>query len=217
MLVTAFEPFGGRPINRSLQVLEHVGRATAQGLPGGVRVVTRVLPVRFGRLDAAVERALACKPDAVLMLGESGTAQEMRLERVAVNRIHARIPDNAGARPEGERVVPGGPAAYFTTAPLRGALTSVRRSGAPAALSDDAGAFACNAAYYLALHRLHRRRGGSLPVMFVHVPVRTRSVGLRPATRAVLALIRTLARVRRTSHAAPARRTASERPRARKA
>jgi pyroglutamyl-peptidase len=219
VLVTAFEPFGGRSLNRSLQVLEHVARAaaTAQGVPPSVRVVTRVLAVRFDRLESAIDRALACRPDAVIMLGESGPAAELRLERVAVNRIDARIPDNAGEQPRGERVVAGGPAAYFSSAPLRTAIGSVRRAGAPVALSDDAGSYACNAAYYLALHRLHRRRSGSVPVLFVHVPVRTRMVGLRPATRAVLSLVRTLARVKRQPRTAPARRTASENPRARKA
>lgn len=194
ILVTAFEPFGGRTVNRSQLVLEHIARAAAtpRGIRPNTRVITRTLPVSFGRLQKAIDRALTCKPDAVLLLGESGTAEELRLERVAVNRIEASIPDNDGEQPEGLPVVPSGPAAYFSTLPLHAALGSVRRAGAPAAISHDAGLFACNAAYYLALHRLHGRSEEATPVVFVHVPVKSRAVAIRTATRGMLALVRHL-------------------------
>lgn len=193
--MTAFEPFGGRAVNRSQLVLEHIARAAAapRGIRPGARVITRTLPVSFSRLDRALDRALACKPDAVLLMGESGSAEELRLERVAVNRIDARIPDNDGFQPAGERVIETGPAAWFTSLPLKGALESVRRAGAPAALSNSAGLYACNYAYYLALHKLHARAQGEVPpVLFVHVPVKSRAVALRTATRGILALVRHL-------------------------
>lgn len=181
-------------MNRSQLVLEHIARAAAapRGVKPGLRVVTRTLPVSFDRLERALDRALSSHPDAVLLLGESGSAQELRLERVAMNRIDARLPDNDGHQPQAERVVENGPAAYFSSLPLAPALDCVRRTGAPAEISSDAGLFACNAAYYLALHRLTGRGEGGSPVLFVHIPVRSRALALRDATRSVLALLRHL-------------------------
>ncbi len=214
ILVTAFEPFGGRSVNRSQLVLEHIARAAAapRGIRQNARVVTKSLPVSFGKLDKALDRALACKPDAVLLMGESGSAEELRLERLAVNRIEARLPDNDGEQPTGERVIEAGPAAYFSTLPLKAALGSMRRAGAPAALSSDAGLYACNYAYYLVLHKLHRKASGELPpVVFVHVPVKSRAVALRTATRGVLALVRHLIDRSEAAPRVPVRRTASKR------
>ena len=195
VLVTAFEPFGGRASNRSQLVLEHIARAasTPKGVREGVRVVTRTLPVSFSRLGRAIDRTLSCKPDAVILLGESAPAQQLQLERAAVNRIRARIADNDGSQPYDQPIVPGGPDAYFSTVRPKGALASVRKAGAAAALSADAGAFACNAAYYHALHRLHEAGRSDVPVIFVHVPTRGRALSLRDATKGVLALLRHLA------------------------
>lgn len=217
ILVTAFEPFGARTVNRSQLVLEHIARAAAtpKGIRPGARVVTRALPVSFDKLDRALDRALACKPDAVLLMGESAGAEELRLERLALNRIDARIPDNDGVQPEDERVVDDGPAAYFSTLPLQAALTSVRRAGAPASLSGNAGLYACNYAYYLTLHKLHGRDGGDLPVIFVHIPVKSRAVALRTATRGMLAMVRHLIDRSEAATRPPARRrTASKKARA---
>ncbi len=194
VLITAFEPFGRRSSNRSQLVLEHLARAAAspKGIREGVKVVTRTLPVSFGRLDRALQRALSCRPDVMIMLGESAQAEQLRLERVATNRITASIADNDGAQPLDEAILPDGPAAYFATVRPKPALAAVRRSGAPAALSTHAGGFACNAAYYLALHRLHRLGDGIPPVVFVHIPVKGRALALRDATKGVLALLRHL-------------------------
>ena len=190
VLLTAFEPFGGRRTNRSQTLLAHLTRALEQ--EDEVRLATRVLPVDFARLPGAVGRALAAfrgGPDALLLLGESGAAESLRLERRAVNRIDARLPDNAGLQPFGEAVTTPGPRALRTTAKLPGALAAARRHAPGAVISDDAGAFACNASYYLALHRLHAQGRAAVPVLFVHVPVSARALALRPAARALRAIL----------------------------
>lgn len=195
VLVTAFEPFGGRASNRSQLVLEHIARAAGspKGVREGVRVITRTLPVSFSRLGRAIDRALASKPDVVILMGESAPAEQLELERAAVNRVRAPIPDNDGEKPVDLPIVPGGPDAYFSTVKPKGALASVRKAGAAARLSGDAGAFACNAAYYHALHRMHSTGRSDVPVIFVHVPTRGRALALRDATKGVLALLRHLA------------------------
>ena len=66
---------------------------------------------------------------------------------------------------EQQLAVEPGPAFRATSAPLGTLLAAVLARGAPATCSADAGRYACNAAYYLALAR---RPADS--VLFVHLP-----------------------------------------------
>ena len=184
VVLAAFEPFGGRRVNRSLLV----ARAAAARL--GLRV--RVLPVRFDRLGNAVAALLDPVPDALLLLGEHGRATRLHLERTAHNEIVPRIPDNAGRRPRGP-VRRGGAPRRMSTLPLRSAVAVLARH-ARSRLSDDAGRFACNAALYHALDLAARRRLRTR-IGFVHVPVR--SLRLRDIAAAIEALVRRLVDPRR--------------------
>ena len=86
-----------------------------------------------------------------------------------INIDDARIPDNAGAPPIDEPVVPGGPTAYLTTLPIKACVAAMREAGVPAAVSNTAGTFVCNHLAYglghLIATELPDVRGG-----FVHVP-----------------------------------------------
>ncbi|WP_311764346.1 hypothetical protein [Arthrobacter ipis] len=65
-------------------------------------------------------------------------------------------------------VVPGGPAAYFTTLPIKAALLAVESAGVPAEVSQTAGTYVCTHTFYTLMQELAPRpgvRGG-----FVHVP-----------------------------------------------
>jgi pyroglutamyl-peptidase len=109
------------------------------------------------------------RPELVLAVGQAGGRAEVSLERVAINLIDARIPDNAGVQPVDAPVVAGAPDAYFSTLPLKAMLAALRDAGIPATLSHTAGTFVCNHAFFALAHRLARGRrnvrGG-----FVHVP-----------------------------------------------
>ena len=93
------------------------------------------------------------------------------MERVALNVDDARIPDNAGQQPIDAAVVQGGPAAYFSTLPVKAMVRDLRAAGWPASVSNTAGTFVCNHIFYALMHRLASRpalagtRGG-----FIHVP-----------------------------------------------
>jgi pyroglutamyl-peptidase len=68
-------------------------------------------------------------------------------------------------------VVPGAPAAYFSTLPIKAIVRDMRAAGVPASVSNTAGTFVCNHVFYALMHRLATRpelaaaRGG-----FVHLP-----------------------------------------------
>lgn len=161
VVFAAFEPFDGRGRNRSLDAVRLLGSRGA---------AVRTLPVDFARLEALVPPLVDACGKALILVGESEAAQVVTLERVALNLIDARIPDNAGAQPRDVRVVEGGPLAYEATWPARELERALRAHGHTVELSAHAGTYACNAALYLALHR-----AASLVapprIGFVHVPV----------------------------------------------
>jgi pyroglutamyl-peptidase len=164
-LVTGFDPFGGETVNPSLEAVRRLPSRL-----GELAVVPQRLPAEFATslpmLYAAIEGE---NPDIVLCVGEAGSRTELSPERVAINVQDARIPDNGGDQPVDVPVVPDGPAAYFTTLPIKAAVQAMRQAGLPAVVSNTAGTFVCNHVFYGLMHyaatRRARFRGG-----FMHVP-----------------------------------------------
>ncbi|MFM1992004.1 MAG: hypothetical protein RJA99_4961 [Pseudomonadota bacterium] len=164
ILLTGFEPFGGESVNPSWLIASALDGETI----GGARVHAQRLPTAF-RASLRVLRAALRRhrPVLVVALGQAGGRAELSIERVAINVDDARIPDNAGARPIDVPVVRGGPAAHFSTLPIKAIVAALRARGVPAAVSQTAGTFVCNHVFYGLQHALAgtRVRGG-----FVHVP-----------------------------------------------
>lgn len=164
VLITGFEPFGGDTVNPSWEV----ARALDLQAIGGATLQARCLPTSFGRAPVVLAEALAVvRPGLVLALGLAGGRSEISIERLAINLIDARIADNAGERPQDVPVVPGGPAAYFSTLPVKAMRDGLRAAGYPAGLSLSAGAFVCNQVFFELQHRL---AGSGARSGFIHLP-----------------------------------------------
>ncbi|WP_313686853.1 pyroglutamyl-peptidase I [Pantoea sp.] len=166
VLMTAFEPFEGESINPSWEAV----RSFDGKVIDGARVVARQLPVAYSRCGAVLIQALeALQPDRILCIGQAGGRSEITVERVAINIDDARIPDNEGQQPIDQPVVVEGPAAYFSTLPIKAMVAAVREAGIPASVSQTAGTFTCNHVMYRLLHWLATQqssaRGG-----FIHIP-----------------------------------------------
>ncbi|MGW7529620.1 pyroglutamyl-peptidase I [Streptomyces sp. NPDC054783] len=166
VLITGFAPFDGQKVNPSWQAAALV----AAEPPAGLTVTAGELPCVFGKsVDTLRDAIRASAPDLILCLGQAGGRPGVTVERVAVNVDDARIPDNAGNQPIDEPVVPGGPAAYFSTLPVKACVAALRTAGVPAAVSNTAGTFVCNHVAYglghLIATEFPHTRGG-----FVHVP-----------------------------------------------
>ncbi|MCG2586074.1 pyroglutamyl-peptidase I [Massilia sp. TS11] len=166
VLLTGFEPFDREPINPSWEAV----RALDGRQIGGARVVARQLPCVFGAAITQLEAALReLQPALVLCVGQAGGRVDLSLERVAINIDDARIADNAGAQPIDAPIVAGGPAAYFSTLPIKAMVADLRAAGLPASVSQTAGTFVCNHVFYGLQHALATSglaaRGG-----FLHIP-----------------------------------------------
>lgn len=163
-LLTGFAPFGGDATNPSGDAVRLVGARE----DGSDELVTAILPVTFGgAADRLRELIAQHEPEVVIAVGLAGGRAAVTPERVAINLADARIPDNAGAQPMDQPVAADGPAAYFSTLPVKAMVAAIAEAGLPAALSHSAGTFVCNHVMYAALHAT---AGTGVRAGFVHVP-----------------------------------------------
>jgi pyroglutamyl-peptidase len=164
VLLTGFAPFEGESLNPSWQAV----RAAAAEPPPGIEASAIELPCVYGA-SIAVRRAALEEVRPEVCVGQAGGRPDITVERLAVNVDDARIPDASGAEPIDEAIVPGGPAAYFSTLPIKACVAAVRAAGLPASVSNTAGTFVCNHVFYGLAHLIATElpgvRGG-----FVHVP-----------------------------------------------
>lgn len=164
VLLTGFEPYGGRGINPAAEVVTQLDGCEIEGH----RVVGRLVPVSFARLRRRIEELVRdTDPAAVVSLGLWPGEPVIRIERVAVNIADFEIPDNDGMLVVDGLVTPAAAVALASTLPLRAVERALLQAGVPARLSTTAGTFLCNATLYSALQAC----GSAGPRCgFVHLP-----------------------------------------------
>ena len=163
LIITGFEPFGGETVNPAWEAVRRL-----EGAIGIYRVHALQIPTVFdGAARAVIAAAEALDPDAILCVGQAGGRAAVTPEMVALNLRYAVLPDNAGRMPQDEPVVPGGPAAYFATVPVRRMARAMEAAGVKSAVSYSAGTFVCNDLLYTLLNRY---AGTRVRVGFIHVP-----------------------------------------------
>lgn len=163
LLITGFEFFGGESINPSWEAVRNLSDCI-----GDFKLCKLQIPTLFAEAARLVlAKAEEFHPDVILCVGLAGGRHAVTPERIAVNIRDARIPDNAGFRPQGDPVVPGGPAAYFSTLPVKQMVQAIRDASLPAAVSNTAGTYVCNDVFYTLLHHYAHTH---VQVGFIHVP-----------------------------------------------
>lgn len=163
LLITGFDPFGGENINPSWETVQRLSDKI-----GSYRLHKLQIPTRFGAAaEKVLETARVIEPDVIISVGQAGGRKGITPEVVAINLQEASIPDNAGHQPTDTPVVADGPAAYFSTLPVRHMVDSIKATGVPAHLSFSAGAFVCNDVMYTLLHHF---QGTQVKCGFIHVP-----------------------------------------------
>lgn len=163
LLVTGFDPFGGENINPAWEAVQRLPDSI-----GDFVLCKLQIPTVFQKAtEIVLAQAKELRPDVILCVGQAGGRSSVTPERIAVNIRDARIPDNAGNTPSGEQIDPDGPAAYFSTLPVKRMAEKIAEVGLPATVSNSAGAFVCNDVLYSLLHYYHNTK---TRVGFIHVP-----------------------------------------------
>ena len=177
ILITAFDPFGGESVNPAREAMGLLPPEI-----GGSQLRKLEIPTAFGEAAGLVCREMdRLRPDAVISLGQAGGRKAVTPERVAINVADARIADNRGRQPVDQALVPGGPAAYFSTLPIKAMVERIRGEGLAGEVSNSAGTFVCNEVMYRALHHA----AGAMPHVrcgFIHVPYIPRQTAEKPDT-----------------------------------
>lgn len=163
LLITGFDPFGGESINPAWEAVRL--------LPDVIRdfkLIKLEIPTVFGAAaQVVIDKAEEIHPDAIISVGQAGGRAAVTPEMVGINLRYASIPDNMGALPCDIPIAEGGPAAYFSTLPVRAMAKAICDAGLPGAVSYSAGSFVCNDVLYSLLHCFD---GTAVRAGFIHVP-----------------------------------------------
>lgn len=178
ILITGFDPFGGESVNPAWEVVKRLNGVTIEGC----YIEGRELPTVFGKSKDILMQAIEeSKPDAVICVGQAGGRADITLERIAVNLCDARQPDNEGNQPVDQPVVSDGPAAYWTTLPVKKMVQGLRDRGIPASISYTAGAFVCNQTFYELMHYISLSEK-KMPGGFIHIPYLPEQAAMHPGS-----------------------------------
>lgn len=161
LLLTGFGPFPGAPSNPTGAV---VARVEAMAPRLDVEVIGHVFATRWEALDELAAVVAAARPDAILHLGLARRAREIRVERLARRFAAPWAVDAAGAYPPAGLLGDGGPFRRPVRLPVERLAARISAAGVPAVVSEDAGAYLCNALLRRSLAI------GDEPTGLVHLP-----------------------------------------------
>jgi len=164
LLVTGFGPFPGVRHNPSGQIALAIGRS-ARLKRQGVRIAAHELIVTYAALPDLVELIDREKPDAILMFGIAARTKQPRLERRGENRTRPLSVDASGTRPKSRKLDETAPLIRNVRVALEPLRLALQRQGFKPTLSNNAGAYLCNAVLFTALGEKP-----DAPCIFVHVP-----------------------------------------------
>lgn len=162
LLVTGFGPFPGMPRNPSGQIARQVA-ASPRWRSLGIAARAVILTTSYAAIEDELEPLLRGGSfEALLMVGVSGRAKRVQIERRATNRASVLFDDESGVRPSRVTLGPG-PGHRRSGVPALVISVILRRRALPCAISQNAGRYLCNAAYFRAL-------AVDRPALFLHIP-----------------------------------------------
>ena len=132
----------------------------------GIRLEPRLLPVIYTAIAPAISTHVEeLAPDVILHFGLAMRRTRLSIETLARNRVNQIHWDAAGQQAEHATVVRGGAPCLKARIPAPEMAAALRQAGYACDLSQDAGDYLCNAAFYLSLATPHAAHVG-----FIHVP-----------------------------------------------
>ncbi len=166
ILLTGYEPFLDFKANPSMEAIRLL-----EGMEyNGYEVVIEELPMRYAEVRDII-RGLVDKhqPAAVICTGISSIGTGIAVERVAINVGSADGGPNFGYERLDQTLNPEGPAAYWSTLPIREIVKEINDNGIPAYVSNSAGTQGCNLVFYHLMDYINEKKL-DIPGGFIHVP-----------------------------------------------
>jgi len=164
ILLTAFEPFGGLKTNSALLTMNQLNIKN-----DNLKIVKQIVPTVFSRAFPTIEKLLDKeKVDYCICLGQAGGREAISIERVAINYVDARIPDNDGNKIIDSKINENGENAYFSSLPLNKIVNALNEEKIVSKISNTAGTYVCNFLFYNLMEYLKaypETKGG-----FIHLP-----------------------------------------------
>ena len=166
ILLTGYEPFLDFKRNPSLEACKLL-----EGMDyNGYEVAVEELPMRYKEIQDIIRRLVdKHKPAAVIATGVSSKAPDICVERVAINVGSADGGPNFGYETLDQVLNPNGPAAYWSTLPIRDIVEAIKKTGIPARISNSAGTQGCNLVFYHLMDYLAEKELDT-PAGFIHIP-----------------------------------------------
>lgn len=176
VLLTGFEPFNQEAINPAWEAVRAL-----DGWDGGDFLVeARQLPCVFGLANQVLHQAIEeLQPALVIAVGQAGGRCDLSVERIAINIDDAPIADNRQRQPVDQPIAADGPAAFFSTLPIKAIVHALRAAGLPASVSQTAGTFVCNHVFY-GLMRQAAEWGTVMRAGFIHIPYLPQQAAAHP-------------------------------------
>jgi pyroglutamyl-peptidase len=197
ILLTGYEPFLDFTRNPSTEACKLLAGKTIDGY----EVVVEVLPMRYKEIQGIIRGFIdRHNPVAVISTGVSSLAPDICVERVAINVGSADGGPNFGYDRLDQVLNPDGPAAYWSTLPIREIVEKINAEGIPARISNTAGTQGCNLVFYHLMDYVAKKQLG-IPAGFIHVPrlpenavgTRNPSMSLESSVKALEIAVKTVA------------------------
>lgn len=165
ILITGFEPFDSDTTNPSAEWIDWMGNRDNQA---DREVLGIVLPVTFNGAFQKFKQAYDdfC-PDIVVLSGLAKNRTMLTVERIGINWVDARIPDNNGVTLSAQKIVPEGPDGLFTTVSIEEVTRLAAINETAVKLSTSAGEYVCNELLYRSLYYVQAKK---TPLTFIHIP-----------------------------------------------
>jgi len=166
LLITGFEPFGGEKVNPSMKIVKRMSKKVFSG----IEIDYLILPVSYEKSILTLEDYYTKnKVDIAIHLGQAGGSATIRIERVAVNLMDSKHPDNDNQFRNDVPIVENGQDAYLTKVNVKALVEFLNNKKIPASISYTAGQYICNEVFYYSLHN-SRVQHNPQHALFVHLP-----------------------------------------------
>jgi len=171
IVVSGFEPFGGRDRNASWTLAAEIAKA----FPREVRALQ--IPVVWGAPLAAINNTQPL-PQVWIAFGE-GTP-EFQIEILAHNQ-RGSYPDNQQAKPATPDIVSAAAPVLKQQAQVKDLAAALTQAGFPTHVSQSAGRYLCEEMLYALLYAQQQHPEALRLVLFIHVPTLQQSLPVSPA------------------------------------